>query len=352
MTEPARGKYLMTGLQEDRSTARADEVASMKQLARSQAFQARLLDAVQEAVITTDLEGRVLYWNRFAESLYGWTAEEAIGRHVVELKGAPNDQESAEKVMAVLQAGGTWSGELLLRRRDGTTFPAHVSDGPVHDDAGNLIGIVGISYDITPRKEAEEKQSLLIRELHHRVKNTLSTVQAIMGTTARSTQSVAEFQAAFTGRIQALARTHDLLAEDHSQAVPFLDLLQAELSPYDTISGKRVVLKGPNILLNSQVAVPLGMAIHELTTNAAKYGALKDSKGVVTVDWHEVWDGGRKLSFCWNEHDGPPVKLPTREGFGTQLLNRLLSAQTGAEVRIDYEPDGLRVAALIPLSGA
>jgi PAS domain S-box-containing protein len=272
-TEPARGKYLMTGLQEDRSTARADEVASMKQLAYSQAFQARLLDAVQEAVITTDPEGSVLYWNRFAESLYGWTAEEAIGRHVVGLKGAPDDQESVEKVMAVLQAGGTWSGELLLRRRDGTTFPAHVSDGPVHDDAGNLIGIVGISYDITPRKEAEEKQLLLIRELHHRVKNTLSTVQAIMGTTARSTQSVAEFQAAFTGRIQALARTHDLLAEDHSQAVPFLDLLQAELSPYDTISGKRVVLKGPNILLNSEVAVASYVADPRRAWNAASHSA-------------------------------------------------------------------------------
>jgi two-component sensor histidine kinase len=84
------------------------------------------------------------------------------------------------------------------------------------------------------------------------------------------------------------------------------------------------------------------MAVHELTTNAAKYGALKDSKGVLTVDWHEVRDGGPKLSFCWNEHDGPPVTLPTREGFGTQLLNRLLNAQTGAEVQIIYEPDGLR----------
>ena len=124
-------------------------------------FHARLLDEVQEAVIATDLTGRVLYWNCFAETLYGWSAEEAIGRNVLELKAAPGGQVDAEKVMNVLRSGGTWSGELILKRRDGTAFPAHVSDGPLHDEDGNLIGIVGISYDVTPRRQAGGKASTL-----------------------------------------------------------------------------------------------------------------------------------------------------------------------------------------------
>jgi hypothetical protein len=107
--------------------------------------------------------------------------------------------------MEILRAGGTWTGELYLQRKDGSTFPAQVSDGPIQNSRDELIGIVGISYDITPRKTAEEKQTLLIRELHHRVKNTLSTVQAIMTTTARSSLTVEEFQKAFMGRVAALA---------------------------------------------------------------------------------------------------------------------------------------------------
>ena len=147
-------------------------------------FQARLLDAVHEAVIATDPSGVVLYWNHFAEGLYGWTAEEAVGRNILELTPAEEDLRDAEAVLARLRRGEPWSGEITLRRRDGSSFPGHVSDAPVYDDNGRLIAIVGISYDISDRKEAEDKQALLVRELHHRVKNTLTTVQAIMGSTA------------------------------------------------------------------------------------------------------------------------------------------------------------------------
>ena len=139
-------------------------------LEHSPTFHARLLDAVQEAVIATDLTGRVLYWNRFAESLYGWSADEAFGRNVLELTASAGSRAEAEAVMEILRAGGTWTGELYLQRKDGSTFPAQVSDGPIQNSKDELIGIVGISYDITPRKTAEEKQTLLIRELHHRVK--------------------------------------------------------------------------------------------------------------------------------------------------------------------------------------
>jgi PAS domain S-box-containing protein len=311
-------------------------------------FQARLLDAVHEAVIATDPSGTVLYWNRFAEGLYGWPAEEAIGRNILELTPADEVLGDAEDAMARVQQGEAWSGDITLRRRDGSTFIGHVSDAPVYDDAGGLVAIVGVSYDITERKEAEEKQALLVRELHHRVKNTLTTVQAIMGSTARVAQTTEEFQRAFAARIASLARTHSLLTDARWQAVSFEELLRAELEPYDDGTGKRIIMDGPPIELSSDLAVPIGMAVHELTTNAAKHGALGELGGRIELRWSLT--NGEDLRWVWNEHDGPPVELPTREGFGSRLLNRVLTVQTGADVNIAYDPDGLRVTVVIPLA--
>jgi PAS domain S-box-containing protein len=315
--------------------------------------QALLLDSVQEAVIATDLDGRVIFWNRFAEALYGWTADEAIGRTVLDLNVAPGTREDAETLMRKLRAGESWSGEFVLQRRNGTTFPAHVSDSPVHDPSGTLIGIVGISYDITPAKQAAEKQALLVRELHHRVKNTLATVQAIMGATARTATSVEEFQSSFQARIASLAKTHSMLANDDWQTVTFRQLLSAELEPYDDGTGKRLRLSGPAVVMPSDVAVPLGMAVHELTTNAAKYGALSELGASIHVNWELIdADGAEKLRWEWTERDGPRVDAPTREGFGSRLLRRVLTAQIGAQVDVDFAPEGLRVTAIVPLTAS
>jgi two-component sensor histidine kinase len=252
--------------------------------------------------------------------------------------------------MARLQRGEPWSGDINLRRRDGSTFVGHVSDAPVYDDAGRLVAIVGISYDISERKAAEEKQALLVRELHHRVKNTLTTVQAIMGSTARTAQPTEEFQRAFSARIASLARTHSLLTDARWQAISFEELLRAELEPYDDGTGKRIFLDGSPIELPSDLAVPIGMAVHELTTNAAKHGALGELGGRIEVRWSVTIGDSRHLRWVWNEHDGPPVQLPTREGFGSRLLNRVLTVQTGADVNIAYDPDGLRVTVAVPLA--
>jgi two-component sensor histidine kinase len=224
----------------------------------------------------------------------------------------------------------------------------HMSNGPIHDESGTLVGIVGISYDITPRKAAEEKQSLLIRELHHRVQNMLSTVQAIMATTARTATSLQDFQAAFAGRISALAQTQDLLTDNPEQSVLFRDLLRSELDPYDDQSRRRITLEGPPVLLPSDLAVPLGMAVHELTTNAAKHGALSQPGGSLVVHWQETWDTEKRLLWHWKERNGPPVERPSREGFGTRLLNRVLTEQIGADVRVDFARDGLEAVVLIP----
>jgi two-component sensor histidine kinase len=195
-----------------------------------------------------------------------------------------------------------------------------------------------------------ERQHLLIRELHHRVKNTLATVQALLGATARSTNSVAEFYHSFGARLAALGRTHTLLTEDYWQTASVRDMLGNELEPYDDGSGHRIILTGPPVELSADLAVPTGMAIHELATNAATHGALSVPSGRIEVVWDVVRDEGkRKLSLEWTERSGPPVEPPKRKGFGSTLLERVLPAQCHAEVAFEFDRAGLRFRMRAPL---
>jgi PAS domain S-box-containing protein len=218
---------------------------------------------------------------------------------------------------------------------------------------GTALRIVGVNIDITDRMEAEERQHLLIRELHHRVKNTLATVQAVVSSTARTASSIDEFYQGFIGRIISLAGTHNLLTEDHWQKVLLGQLLHSELDPYRDGSAARIALQGPAVELSSEAAVPIGMAIHELTTNAAKHGALSVSAGQVDVQW-SVRDGpeGAMLDFTWVERGGPPVAAPTRQGFGSRLLKRVLTTQLHAEVHIAFDPNGLHFSMTMPVPKA
>jgi PAS domain S-box-containing protein len=216
---------------------------------------------------------------------------------------------------------------------------------------GTLI-TSGILQDVTESKQAEERQQLLIRELHHRVKNTLATVQAIVGSTARTASSIDEFYQGFVGRIVSLARTHNLLTEDLWQKAALEDLVQTELGPYEDEARNRVVIEGPHVELPSEAAVPIGMAIHELTTNAAKHGALSTFGGQVEVRWH-VKPGEERpiLHFSWIEKGGPRVSAPTRQGFGSRLLQRVLTTQLQADVSMDFPEDGLRFSMTLPIPG-
>src|SRR5262245_54708669 len=203
--------------------------------------------------------------------------------------------------------------------------------------------------DITDRKRAEEQKTLLMRELHHRVKNTLAMVQAVAGSTARAVDNIEDFKTALFGRIQSLAKTHLLLADD-DRALRFEDILRSGLDAFDDGSHDRIVLSGPDVALNSQVAVSLGMAIHELTANAAKYGALSVYGGKVEVTWSLTINAARRiLTFDWIERGGPAVTPPKREGFGSRLLAFVLRGQIQARINVEYDPAGVRVHCTLPL---
>jgi two-component sensor histidine kinase len=199
-------------------------------------------------------------------------------------------------------------------------------------------------------REAEQRQALLVRELHHRIRNSLAMVQSLLGATARTTGSVAEFYRSFSARIGSLAKTQTLLTEDYWQTAPLRELVLKELRPFAGETQPRYTLTGPEVELSADLAVPVGMALHELTINAAKYGALSVPGGEVEVTWGlRTVDGVRKVHLEWQERGGPPSRAPEREGFGSTLLRKVLPMQTKADVAVEFNDDGLRCRIEVPL---
>ncbi len=221
---------------------------------------------------------------------------------------------------------------------------------PILSADGEVAGIFVDGNDVTDHVRAEKSQSMLVRELHHRVRNTLATVQGVMNSTARTAESIEDYTWAFSGRISSLARTHSLLTEEIQQFVSFPSLLRQEIGVYADGSEERVILEGPDVELPSQLAVPLGMTIHELSTNAYRHGALSEPDGRVTVTWTIVPAKEKRILTCrWIESGGPAVRPPERHGFGSMILTRVLSQQIGAKVDVSYSPEGFDLRAEIPL---
>jgi PAS domain S-box-containing protein len=306
-------------------------------------FQARLLDAVEEAVIATDLDGKVLYWNRFAEELYGWPSDEAVGRNIMELNGAPESEADARGIMEALQSGESWSGEMVLSRRDKSKFTALVTDSPIRDASGRLVGVVGASRDNSERRRAQEHQQLLINELNHRVKNSLAIVQSIAAQSLRGDRPLAVARADFDARLMALSNTHMMMTEAGWRPVAVVELLKRTLEPFGYgRDQQRFRIDGPTLALGPRTAVAFALAIHELATNAVKYGALSNASGVVSVSWEIAYvDGAARVRAEWRESGGPPVTPPARRGFGSRLIERGLASEVDGAVNMRFPSEGV-----------
>jgi two-component sensor histidine kinase len=199
-------------------------------------------------------------------------------------------------------------------------------------------------------QQIEQRQTLLVRELHHRVKNTLATVQALVGATGRSSGSYKEFYHSFSDRIISLAKTHNLLTENYWQTASLREIALTELKPFAESRQPRFMLIGPPVELSADLAVPVGMALHELTANAVRYGALSVPAGCVQIRWSVgEREGARRLHLEWREFGGPPVNTPRHRGFGSTLLQRVLPMQCHAEVVVQYDWEGLQFQMNAPL---
>lgn len=203
---------------------------------------------------------------------------------------------------------------------------------------------------IAQKQEVSDRQQLLIRELHHRVKNTLANVRAMMGATARSNDSVDDFVRDFSARIVSLADTHTMLTDDYWQTASLHRMLEGELRHYETKDKSRILIEGPEVALVADIAIPIGMAFHELASNSSKFGALSVSEGHLEVRWSRVHaDETEVVNFVWQERNGPCVSPPTRRGFGTTLVEKVIVVQCQAQVELNYDPDGFRFRMTLPL---
>jgi PAS domain S-box-containing protein len=312
-----------------------------------------LLNALPAAVYTTDAKGRLTYFNEAAAELWGRRPQLGSSEWCGSWKlfwadGTPLAHDECPMAIALKEDRPVRGMEAACERPDGTRVPFIPYPTPLHDEAGKLIGAVNMLVDITERKRGEEQQALLVRELHHRVRNTLATVQAIMGSTARSSDTIEEFKDSLIGRIGALAKTHRLLTEEVGE-VTFDDLLHNELDAFGD-DKSRITLTGPEIYLSAQIAVSLGMVLHELTINAAKFGPLSIAGGKVEVTWSVTIEATRRrLDFDWVESGGPKVSPPKRQGFGVRLLEYVLPGQIQAKATIDYRPEGIRMHCSVPM---
>lgn len=208
---------------------------------------------------------------------------------------------------------------------------------------GTPLAMTGFSTDISQRKFAEEHRAVLARELTHRVKNTLATVNAVVSQTLRDASSLEDASIAVAGRIASLGAAHDLLIQDEVEGAAIGDIVDKALLPFKDRDGARFVAEGPYVRLSPDITLALAMALHELATNAIKYGALSVPEGRVAIEWSiKREDGERRLFFCWGEHDGPPVTPPTRTGFGTRMIERVLRRHVRGDAAIHYPVTGVR----------
>jgi two-component system CheB/CheR fusion protein len=207
-------------------------------------------------------------------------------------------------------------------------------------------GVVLTFVDVSSLSQAEERQRVMVAELNHRVRNMLAVVMGVAANTLQGDRPASEAAEVFLGRLNALAHAHTLVSRERWQAVPLRDLLQSELAPFRLDGKERVRLDGSDVPLGPKAAVALGMAAHELGTNATKYGALSKPDGRVEVAWKIEDD---RLIVVWREVDGPPMKPPGDDGFGTALIKRQIEYELDGEVEMAYLPDGLRVRIAVPL---
>jgi PAS domain S-box-containing protein len=206
--------------------------------------------------------------------------------------------------------------------------------------------MVGVNIDVTDRKRAEEHQRMLVAELDHRVKNVLATVSAVASRTQDASLSGADFAARLAGRIQSMAATHELLSCRQWRGISMSELVRRELAPYRAKSN--TVISGPDVTLSPEAGQTVSMVLHELTTNAAKHGALSTDDGLVSVRWRRAWNTDASLCIEWQETGGPPVKAPRRSSYGSEVIRNLIPYELDGTVDLEFATEGVRCVVNIP----
>lgn len=317
---------------------------------------ASVVESSHDAIVSKDLDGIIMSWNKSAEQLFGYKAEEVIGRPITIL--IPEDRYDEERPILERIARGerVEHYETIRRRKDGSLVELSLTISPVRNDRGKVIGASKIARDITDRRQAEEQKNLLLKEMNHRVKNLLTLAGGLVSLSARSPGTPEEMVQTLRGRLNALARAHELILPDVANGAARGDtattlgaLLEVIFSPFvvgDDGNDLRIVSTGPDIPISGHAVTTAALLLHEFATNAAKHGALSSPAGRIQVEWAIAAD---ELVLTWSEKGGPTIKgEPEREGFGS-LLARRATSQLGAGISRRWLPEGLIIRLTTPL---
>lgn len=323
------------------------DMAERRQMEIDSARLAAIVASSDDAIISKTLEGRITSWNAGASRIFGYAPEEMIGQPIRRII-PPELQHEEDEILAKLRRGERIDHYDTIRiTKDGRRIDISLTVSPLRDRAGTIVGASKVARDITERKRSEELQRLLFAELNHRVKNMLATIQAIASQSLRHAASPADFVASFNGRLQALARAHNLLVQSRMRGTEMVAILREQVMPGGADSD-RIACTGPPLGLAPQTAVQLALVLHELATNARKYGALSVPDGRLAITWALRAHDGRALHLEWRESGGPMPRAPAARGFGTTLIERSLET-SGGSAQIRYGAEGVTCEIRLPL---
>jgi two-component system CheB/CheR fusion protein len=286
--------------------------------------------------------------NRFGLKLLGESANEVPLRLFVGGREIPPTEQPLQLTAQNGKAISGFEGEVL--RGDGTRFAALIATTALLGEDGTVRGAISAILDISDRKHHEAQQQVLLHELQHRVKNIIATVSALATRMLRNTQDIAQFSEGFLGRLNGMARTHDLLTRGNWRGIALRELVSTTLAPYLSTGGTNVAIEGPDLMLEPGAASTLGMVFYELATNAAKYGALSNRTGHITVQWRiDTESDHRSVKLIWEEDGGPKVDGDARDGFGTTFVRRSVEYEISGHVQLELKPAGVHCLIEFPL---
>jgi PAS domain S-box-containing protein len=299
---------------------------------------ASIVASSDDAILSKDTNGIIMSWNRGAERLFGYSADEMIGKSVTLLIPADRQDEEPQILGRIRRGERIDHYETVRLRKDGSLIDISLCVSPLKDASGKIIGASKIARDISERKQAQARQEMLTRELHHRTKNLFAVVQSVVSRSFAGKLNVKDAETAVKNRLRSLAETHALLVEKDWQGADLAAVVRTEMSPYPD----RVTVDGPTVMLSAQAAQNFALAVHELATNAAKYGALSNQKGWVHISWSVLQrNGDNQFSFRWQEREGPPVEQPTIKGFGAVVLEQVMAEYFAVPPKIEFAPGGV-----------
>ena len=297
---------------------------------------ASIVESSDDAIVSKSLDGIIANWNNGAERIFGYTAQEAVGQPITIVIPADRQSEEREILTRIRRGERIDHFETIRRRKDGGLISVSLTVSPVKDDDGKIVGASKIARDITEQKRNRELISTLAQEAEHRSKNLLSIVQAAIHLSNSDTPE--GMKKIIEGRILALANVHSLFAKSRWIGADLSTIATQELAPYVGMKQKRVHIDGPPVLLEPDAAQAIAVTLHELSTNAAKYGSLSVASGQVHLKWSHETDGRFRLS--WTETGGPKVQVPTRKGFGGRIIEQTIGQRSG-KTKFDWRAEGL-----------